>query len=112
MSGGLEEGHEGDLPAPSQQGGAARKKRQARSRTARSFSDDFQPSAEVLEDIEEKIKEREVYLRERLVRLQQDDFSWAGLPPNPLHSGIIEMERKLQSLTFQYCRHCDELLLD
>ena len=53
-----------------------------------------------------------MYLKERLARLQQDDFSWAGLPPNPLHSGIIKMEQKLQQLTFQYCRHCDELLLD
>ena len=54
----------------------------------------------------------QVYLQEKLRRLQHDDFSWAGLPPNPLHSGIIAMERKLQELTFQYCRHCDELLLD
>ena len=108
----LEEGHSDDLPAPSQQGGAVRKERQARSRIARSFSDDFQPSAEVLEDMKEKIEEREVYLRERLARLQRDDFSWDQLPSNPLHRGIVTMEQELMKLTFNYCRHCDETLLD
>jgi hypothetical protein len=91
------------------QGGHAA--RAARSAKKRNFTDNFQPSDEELEKITAGLEEREVYLRERLARLQQDDFSWAGLPPNPLHSGIIEMERKLQELTFQYCRHCDELLL-
>ena len=60
----------------------------------------------------EAVQEREVYLQEKLRRLQHDDFSWAGFPPNPLHRGIVTMEEELHNLTFAYCRHCDELLLD
>ena len=58
------------------------------------------------------LEERETYLQERLHRLHQNDFSWADLPPNPLHGGIVEMEEELQQLGNVYCRHCDELLLD
>ena len=55
--------------------------------------------------------EREDYLKEKLERLCDNDFSWAGLPPNPLHRGIVKMEEELKQLQFVYCRHCDEELL-
>ena len=59
----------------------------------------------------EAIEERETYLRERLERLHRGDYSWEGLPPNPLHRGTVAMEEELQELQYVYCRHCDEMLL-
>ena len=83
----------------------------AKSAKKREFTDDFYPDVKELEKMTAAVEERKVYLQERLYRLQQDDFSWAGLPPNPLHRGIIKMEEKLQQLDYAHCRHCDELLL-
>lgn len=62
--------------------------------------------------MDEAITARTAYLEERLARLRRNDFSLAGLPPNPLHKNIIEMETKLKKLDFVYCRHCDEMLFD
>ena len=81
-------------------------------RKYRSFNDDFQPSEESRAEVMEAIGIRETYLRERLRRLQSNNFSWVGLPPNPLHTGILKMEEELRQLSFVYCRHCDEELFD
>ena len=76
------------------------------------FHDDFHPSPEALQEINESIAARTAYLKERLARLKRDDFSLSNLPPNPLHKKILEMEEKLKELHFVHCLHCDELLFD
>ena len=58
------------------------------------------------------MESRELYLREKLARLQRNDFSWVDMPPNPLHDGILKMEEKLKEQEFVYCRHCDERLFN
>ena len=95
----------GASPAPAQG-----KKAQKSAGGNRSFTDDFQPSDDVRNEMMAAIESRETYLRERIRRLQRNNFSWVGLPPNPLHEGILKMEEELRKLNFVYCRHCDEQL--
>ena len=80
--------------------------------TVTSFRDDFHLPGESQQAVRETIAARRAHLEERLTRLKRNDFSLAGLPPNPLHRNIVEMETELKELKFVYCRHCDELLFD
>merc|ERR1712020_533377 len=53
---------------------------------------------------------RRVHLEERHARLQRNDFSWQGLPPNPLYENILRMEAELNNFKSVQCSHCKEVL--
>ena len=99
-----------DLPGGQDSAQQRKSKRGSKTKATRNFPDDFHANDQEEIEMMAAVQSREIYLKEKLNRLQNDDFSWDELPPNPLHDGILKMEEKLGELEYVYCRHCDEML--
>ena len=89
-----------------------KKGKQAGIETRKQFVNHFNPSAEEQAEIRNFIEARRLYLTERLERIKRNDFSIAGMPPNPLLNGILKMEQELNSIETPKCTYCDEVKFD
>ena len=94
---------------------AARKKTTGARKTqkgaqVKQLADDFHPPEEEMAEMREYARLRRAHLEERHARLQRNDFSWQGLPPNPLYENILRMEAELNNFKSVQCSHCKEVL--
>ena len=95
-------------PARKKTAGAARKK----GAQVKQLANDFHPPEEEMAEIREYVQERKVHLEAREARIRCDDFSWHGLPRNPLLENLVKFEAELDKFKPVKCRHCDEKLYD
>jgi len=76
------------------------------------LANDFNPTPEEQVEIRAFNDTRHLFLSEQHKKVQNNDFSLRGLPPNPFFAEILEMEKKLNSIEMPYCEHCDEVKFD